>query len=271
MDSIPQLVVSDLDGTFLMPDGTVSDTSRDVLARARDAGLRVVFATGRPPRWLQVLEGLPMVDPYVVASNGALLWDLAAGEAVRRHDVPGEIALEVVAELLSALGDVTFAVEQGLRFGFEPAYQWGLTRAETEGDQRFFCAPVDELCAEPFVKLLVQCRSRDAETLAALAAPVVGDRLTVTHSAFDGLGLLEVSAPGVTKAAMLDEYATSLGIAPSSVAAFGDMPNDLDMLRWAGHPHVMEVAHPALDGLEAVRIGSNASSAVAATIATWLT
>ncbi|GAB3702436.1 HAD family hydrolase [Mariniluteicoccus flavus] len=266
----PRLVVSDLDGTFLLPDGSVSEASRAVLARARDAGLRVIFATGRPPRWLDVVAGLPMIDPVVVASNGALLWDLSAGAAVRRHDVPGDVALEVVQELRAAVPGTAFAVEQGLRFGFEANYQTWMNLEDIGGDARFFSAPAETLVTEPFVKLLVQHTALGAEELAAVAGRIVGDRLTVTHSAFGGVGLLEVSAPGVTKATMIDEYATSLDITAAEVAAFGDMPNDLDMLQWAGLPHVMASAHPALAAVPAVQIGSNVDSAVAATIDGWL-
>lgn len=266
----PRLVVSDLDGTFLLPDGSVSDASRATLARAAEQGLRVIFATGRPPRWLGVLDGLPMVDPVVVASNGALLWHLGERRALRRVDVPGDAAAAVVTDVRQVVPDVAFACEQGVRFGFEEAYVSGMGIDDIDGDDRFFQAPAEQLVTEPFVKLLVQSPSLDAETLAARVSPVVGGRLTVTHSAFGGFGLLELSAPGITKAATLDTYAAGLGIAPADVAAFGDMPNDLDMLRWAGHPYVMETCHPELASLHAERIGCNSESAVAATIEEWL-
>ena len=47
-----RLVASDLDGTLVRSDGTVSDRSRTALRRAAEAGLVVAFVTGRPPRWL---------------------------------------------------------------------------------------------------------------------------------------------------------------------------------------------------------------------------
>ena len=46
------LVATDLDGTLLRPDTTVSAFTVDTLARARAAGLPVVVVTGRPPRWI---------------------------------------------------------------------------------------------------------------------------------------------------------------------------------------------------------------------------
>jgi hydroxymethylpyrimidine pyrophosphatase-like HAD family hydrolase len=90
--------------------------------------------------------------------------------------------------------------------------------------------------------------------------------LAATHSSPDR-PLVEVSAAGVSKAATLAALCERLGIAPDEVAAFGDMPNDLEMLAWVGMPYVMAHAHPDLLALtDTVVIGSNADSAVGATI-----
>ena len=50
----------------------------------------------------------------------------------------------------------------------------------------------------------------------------------------------------MTKATGLAEVAADLGVDAADVVAFGDMPNDLEMLRWAGHGVAMGNAHPAL-------------------------
>jgi hydroxymethylpyrimidine pyrophosphatase-like HAD family hydrolase len=61
-----------------------------------------------------------------------------------------------------------------------------------------------------------------------------------------GHGLIEISAPGITKGSGLARLAGQLGIAPAEVVALGDMPNDLPMLQWAGHGVAMANAHPAV-------------------------
>ncbi len=58
--------------------------------------------------------------------------------------------------------------------------------------------------------------------------------------------LLEISAAGVTKATTLAVLCEDLGIAPDEVIAFGDMPNDLAMLAWAGTSYAMADAHPTV-------------------------
>ncbi len=94
--------------------------------------------------------------------------------------------------------------------------------------------------------------------------------MTATHSQLRDYGLVEISAPGVTKASMLRRFCARLGVRARHVAAFGDMPNDVDMLSWAGMPHIVANAHPALHALDFPVVGSNAESGVGRAILNWL-
>jgi hydroxymethylpyrimidine pyrophosphatase-like HAD family hydrolase len=73
---------------------------------------------------------------------------------------------------------------------------------------------------------------------------VVQCRLVITWSS--ATALLEISAPGVTKASTLELLCADLGVGPAEVVAFGDMPNDLPMLAWAGTSYAMANAHPTV-------------------------
>ncbi|HMT86661.1 MAG TPA: HAD hydrolase family protein, partial [Arachnia sp.] len=75
---IPKLIATDLDGTFLSPDESVSQLNSEAVLAAQEAGITVLFATGRPVRWLEVIRGLPGAHPTVIASNGAALYDAHA-------------------------------------------------------------------------------------------------------------------------------------------------------------------------------------------------
>ncbi len=74
-----------------------------------------------------------------------------------------------------------------------------------------------------------------------MAREVVGDEALATYA---GSPCLEMSAPGVHKAAALAALCARLGIPSAEVVAFGDMPNDITMLRWAGYGVAMANAHP---------------------------
>ncbi|MBA8795783.1 hypothetical protein FHX74_003424 [Friedmanniella endophytica] len=272
-DRPPKLIVSDLDGTFLSPDGTVSPLNAEAVRAAEGAGITVMFATGRPIRWLTPVADLPGVHPLVIASNGAVLYDLARREIVDQQLIAVAAAADAVAEIRTALPDVAFGVETGEEVGYEEHYQ--LTHrldAGTAGGSTPWVSrgrAEDLVRAGDFVKLLVQHPELSADALVAELRTLVGDRLTVTHSVLSGRALAEVSALGVSKATMLARHAARLGIEPADVAGFGDMPNDADLLGWVGRPHVMADAHPTLDGL-GLRIGSNADSAVGRVLLGWV-
>ena len=211
---------------------------------AAEHGIPMVFATGRPIRWLDAIRHLDGLHPTVVASNGAMLYDASTDEILDLVPIDPQVALEVTERVRALVPAAAFAVEQGRGFGFEPGYvMWD----DAEDDPAVFTAPiVDLVAAAPFVKLLVKSETMPSDELAAAIADDVADRLTITHSAFGSTGLLEISAPGVSKASMLASYCDRLGIEAADVVAFGDMPNDLEMLTWSGQPYAMTNAHPLL-------------------------
>jgi Cof subfamily protein (haloacid dehalogenase superfamily) len=263
----PKLIVSDLDGTFLSPNGTVSDRNLAAVAAAERAGIPVVFATGRPIRLLDPIRGLRRTHATVIASNGAVTYDIGRELVLSISPISRDLAAQAFADLRAMVTGVAFGVETGTRAGYEPAYLvYDGDVFNIRDDPHRFVGELAELVADgEFVKLLVLREDGNVDELTDQVRSVLGDRLVVTHSS-PARALVEVSAAGVSKAATLAALCERLGIAPEEVAAFGDMPNDLEMLRWVGMPHVMAHAHRDLLALDAVVIGSNADSAVGATI-----
>src|SRR3954447_7755329 len=266
---VPQLIVTDLDGTFLSPDGTVSELNRAAVRAAQEVGIPVLIATGRPVRWLEVIRDLPGAHPTVIASNGAVLYDLGTRSMLARLCVDTEVALAAVGRIRAALPAAAFGFESGAGFGYEPAYRtWPV---DTVLDPAMFTGSAEEIVRrEPFVKMLVQDRTLSPDQLLEEVRTVVGNTLTVTHSATHDFGLVEVSGPGVSKASMLQRCCRQLGVDPAAVAAFGDMPNDLDMLTFAGMPHVVANAHPLLLTGRYATVPGNNQSGVGRTILRWV-
>jgi Cof subfamily protein (haloacid dehalogenase superfamily) len=261
----PLLIVSDLDGTFLSPDGSVSEQNSAAVLAAQAVGIPVIFATGRPVRWLDVIKDLPGAHPTVIASNGAALYDLGAGELVERICIDPEAALAAVRTIREQVPDASFAFESGTRFGYEPSY--GTWPADDGTDPALFSGPAEEVVyTEEFVKMLVQSPSVPPDRLLDRVREAVGRSLTATHSQTRDFGLVEISAYGVSKASMLKRFAAQLGIDASRVAAFGDMPNDVDMLSWAGMSFVVANAHTALIDLDFRVVPGNDQSGVGKTI-----
>ena len=93
------------------------------------------------------------------------------------------------------------------------------------------------------VKFLAKSRTRNPDDFMAAVAADLAHLVSVTHSAV-GVSLLEMAHVEVDKSVALHAYARSLGIGPRQVIAFGDMPNDAQMLSWAGHGYAMASGHP---------------------------
>ena len=189
----PKLIATDMDGTLLRSDDTVSDATLAELERWRDDGVPVVLATGRPPRWMLKMREL-LRHGTAVCCNGAVLLDLAAFEVLHEEPLSPEILQEVTAELRRHQPGTWFAVEYGLEFRHEPVYKprWDVDAPGVE------VATLDEMVTAPVAKLLARHEDLARDEFLALVESVVGDRATVTHSSSDALA--EISAPGVTKA-----------------------------------------------------------------------
>ncbi|GAB3645992.1 Cof-type HAD-IIB family hydrolase [Streptomyces sparsus] len=262
----PRLIATDLDGTLLHDDKTVSDRTVAALAAAERAGIEVFFVTGRPARWMDVVSDHVHGHGLAICANGAAVVDLHQGRrivGVRELDVPG--ALSVVAALRAATPGVSFAVERTGGIHYEPDYPPFFE------DPGAAIAPVAKLLAgdsahadQPVLKLLAHHRTLDPDVFLDRARQVAGTYASFTRSSPSAL--LEISGPGVSKAGTLAHCCAERGITAEEVVAFGDMPNDLEMLNWAGTAYAMSNAHPAVLAATPHRTLSNNEDGVAAVI-----
>jgi Cof subfamily protein (haloacid dehalogenase superfamily) len=252
----PRVVATDLDGTLLRTDGSISARSRKALALAEAAGATVIFVSGRPPRWVDELADTIGSHGLAICANGALVYDVANRVVVDQQALPTEVAIQVAQALRTAIPGVVFAVERRLEFGREPAYEssWPLPAGAVEGR-------LEELVVEPVAKLLARHEELDPEEFKARAAEVVGSLAEATHSSPSAL--LEISAVGVSKATTLARLCAERGFAAAEVVAFGDMPNDVPMLSWAGTSYAVANAHPDAAAVADHRCGSNDDDGVA--------
>jgi HAD superfamily hydrolase (TIGR01484 family) len=240
MKLVPLVVATDLDGTIVRSDGTISTRTRDALVMAAEAGATVVIVTGRPPRWMHPIAEQTGHHGLAVCANGALVYDLRTETIVESHPLGVDVARELVASLRAAIPGLGFAVETvELEFGHEPAYRprWPTV------DAGAVVADLETLLSRPLAKLLARHEGLDSDELLRRARAVVDEATaTMTHSSRDGL--LEISAAGISKATTLAEVVQRNGHSAADVVAFGDMPNDLPMLAWAGHSVAVANAHP---------------------------
>lgn len=270
----PLLVASDIDGTFIDSRERVTRRLREAVVRMLRHGTPLVLATGRPPRWLYpVVEQLP-VKPLCVCANGALVYDSARDDIIFSRTLDCDVLHDVVRLARAAtesIGGIGVAVERAGTSAHDPAEE--LFVVTERYDHAWESAEhgelsEDEVLAEPATKLLLRNSAVSSDLLCDLVAPVVDAEVAhVTYSMPDGL--IEVSAPGVTKRAGLEFVADLVGAEPKDVVCFGDMPNDIEMVSWAGHGVAMGNAHDALKAAADEVTTSNDDDGVARVLERW--
>lgn len=263
-DWTPRLVASDMDGTLLRSDDTVSEATVAELDRWRGAGVPFVLATGRPPRWMHRIRDV-LGSGTAVCCNGAVLLELESMEIVDEAPLEPGTLQAITAELRVRQPSTWFAVEHGWEFRHEPVYRprWDV---DVPG---VAVATLEEMVAAPAAKLLARHESMTPDAFVELIDEIVGDLATVTHSSTDALA--EISAPGVTKATGLARVAERHGLGPGDVVVFGDMPNDIAAFEWVrdggGRAVAMAHAHPDLLAVATDVTGGNDEDGVAAFLA----
>jgi Cof subfamily protein (haloacid dehalogenase superfamily) len=243
------LVATDLDGTLLRSDETISPRTRAALTAATTAGAAHIVATGRSVAWTRhILDDLGYRG-LAVCGQGAQLYHAGEHRLLTTVTLDRTLARQAVALLETELGTRlgVAANRDGLDgevvmddlFWDHASTAW---RAPTNG------APVrprhatdrDELWSEPLIKIYLHDPARTDDELATAARELLGHAVQLVVS---GEQLVELLPLGLTKATGLSMAARRLGVTAAGTIAFGDMPNDIPMLRWSAHGVAMARAH----------------------------
>ncbi|MEU1276985.1 Cof-type HAD-IIB family hydrolase [Streptomyces sp. NPDC005805] len=266
LSTVPRLIATDLDGTLLRDDNSVSDRTVAALAAAEEAGIEVFFVTGRPARWMDVVSDHVHGHGLAICGNGAAVVDLHdGGRLIQVRDLPRSTALDVVQALRDAVPGTSFAVELSTGIHYEPEYppfhlDPGATVATAE--KLLYEEKPEE--AAPVLKLLAHHTELTPDGFLTAARVAAGGHASITRSS--PTALLEVSGLGVSKASTLALCCAERGISADEVVAFGDMPNDVEMLSWAGTSYAMGNAHPDVVAAASGRTVANNEDGVAVVI-----
>lgn len=266
----PELIASDVDGTLLDDDDTITPRTLAAVAAAVAAGVHFVLATGRPPRWVRPVVDALGFAPIAVCANGAVIYDPAADRVISARTLSAERLTELAEIVAHTIPGAGLAVERiGERahdaatpqFISSPGYEhaW-LNPDNTE-------VSLADLLSAPAIKLLVRQVGAASADLALALTGEIGDLGEVSFSTDDGL--VEIVPPGITKATGIAELIEPLGIGLDDVVAFGDMPNDLPMLLRAGHGVAMGNAHPAVLAAAAEVTAPNTDDGLARVLERW--
>ena len=258
-----KLISLDLDGTLLDPAGQITQASRDAIAQARQAGVRVVLNTGRPiPEAIRFAREAGC-DDLLSCLGGAALVDWEEERVLRRFDLPKPVGRKVLELCLGREIELMIFAEENIlmdRFSGAslrrtypfPAFhenalelddpvgymrERGICLTKIHGDWNPGNYPLEELAALPGV------------TLTAAS----------DHD-------FELVPEGVDKGRALAELAGMYGLTVEECAAVGDSDNDMAMLRAARLPIAMGNASPTVKAAAKWVAGTNADDGVAGAI-----
>jgi len=239
---LPKLVATDLDGTLVRSDDTVSAYTHEVLDRVRAAGIRIVGATGRGPRLTELTRNDIRAADFLVMAHGGWILDQLDGTYLRQARLSGTMLDRLLADMEAEVGPLTVMVEALEHAG---APLWG-TRAPNwryevtvEERTRAECLTCD------VIKAYACSADQTVDDLLDAARRIVAPHVASVTQA--GLNVVEICPPNVDKGTGLAIVAEAVGVDPADVLVFGDMPNDLPMFAWAGwHRVAVANAHPAV-------------------------
>ncbi|MFI5805626.1 HAD family hydrolase [Streptomyces sp. NPDC051561] len=253
-----KLVATDLDGTLLRADETVSQRTRDALVAATEAGAAHIVVTGRSVAWTKhIFEDLGY-EGLAVCGQGAQVYHAGEQRLLTSVTLDRQLAGLALAKIEAEIGPLALAAS---RDGIDGAVLIGPGYRVQEGPLPYvpFTDPA-EVWAEPLTKMYIQHPGLSDDDLAKVARQTVGNLVDVVMA---GEGVVELLPLGLSKATGLSLAARRLKVKAAETIAFGDMPNDIPMFGWAGHGVAMANAHDALKAVANEITASNEDDGIA--------
>ncbi|MEV0090587.1 HAD family hydrolase [Streptomyces sp. NPDC050738] len=236
-----KLIATDLDGTLLRSDDTVSARTRDALAAVTAAGAAHIVVTGRSVAWTRhILDDLGY-EGLAVCGQGAQVYHAGEHRLLTSVTLDRQLAGIALAKIEAEVGPLALAAS---RDGIDGDVLVGPGYVVQEGPLPV--VPFDdlaELWAAPLNKVYVQHPGLSDDALAQVAQESAGGLVDVVMA---GAGVVELLPLGLSKATGLSLAARRLKVTPAETIAFGDMPNDIPMFGWAAYGVAMANAHASL-------------------------
>ncbi|MFI5567951.1 HAD family hydrolase [Streptomyces sp. NPDC051740] len=255
-----RLIATDLDGTLLRDDHSVSRRTRDALAAATAAGAAHIVVTGRAVPWTRpILDDLGY-EGLAVCGQGAQVYDAGAHRLLTSVTLDRQLAGVALAKIEAETGPLYLAASRDGLDGevlVGPGYEVvGALPATPFTD-------ASDLWTAPLNKLYIQHPTLTSDELADAATRAAGGFVTVTMA---GEGIVELLPLGLSKATGLSLAARRLGMKAAETIAFGDMPNDIPMFAWSAHSVAMANAHEELKAVADEVTTSNEEDGIAAVL-----
>ncbi|MER6984839.1 HAD family hydrolase [Streptomyces carpinensis] len=259
-----RLIATDLDGTLLRSDESVSLRTREALGAATAAGAAHIVVTGRAVPWTRhILDDLGY-DGLAVCGQGAQVYHAGEHRLLTSVTLDRQLAGVALAKIEAEVGPLYLAAS---RDGLDGEVLVGPGYALTGTLPATPFTDASDLWSAPLNKIYVQHPTLSDDELAEVALQAAGGFVSVTMA---GEGIVELLPLGLSKATGLSLAARRLGLKAADTLAFGDMPNDIPMFAWAAHGVAMANAHEELKAVADEMTASNEEDGIAVVLERFL-
>ena len=241
-----RLLATDIDGTLLNPQFSISEGDLAALRRAHAAGIEIVLVTGRRHSFALPIAKQLGFDLWLISSNGAVTRSLS-GETFHRDLMPTETCRRLCGAMQEFRGNtvLTFDKETKGAIVLEHLDELGPSiRRWLEKNMEYieFVVPIEKaLVTDPVQAMFCGSMERMSQALRALEAAEMNGLVTVLRTEYPArdLSMIDVLNAGCSKGHALERWAKYRGFGRDEVMAVGDNHNDVEMLEFAGHPVIM--------------------------------
>ncbi|GMO19173.1 MAG: Cof-type HAD-IIB family hydrolase [Spirochaetaceae bacterium] len=234
------LIVTDLDGTLLLPDSTLGKKTVSVIKACKKRSLKIMLATGRSLLSAEDYRKELELEGPMIYYNGAELVDMPSGRCLSLNTLPNEVA--IFCTQLAREYNIHFHVywtdkknvTEEILFSESPSASSEIYTDRT-GLHFNYGDLIDKLNAENHpdcIKGLFIAQETLLEELRSKILSRFGSAINIVKSAST---FLEVLNSGASKGAALQQSLSFFNISREAVLAFGDEENDITMLQTAGY------------------------------------
>ncbi|HET9305587.1 MAG TPA: Cof-type HAD-IIB family hydrolase [Candidatus Sulfotelmatobacter sp.] len=241
-----RLLATDIDGTLLNPQFSISEGDLAALRRAHAAGIEIVLVTGRRHSFALPIAKQLGFDLWLISSNGAVTRSLS-GETFHRDMMPLDTCRRLCGAMKKFRGNtvLTFDKETKGAIVLEHLDELGPSiRRWLEKNMEYieFVVPIEKaLVTDPVQAMFCGTMERMTLALRALESAGMDGQVTVLRTEYPArdLSMIDVLNAGCSKGHALERWAKYRGFRRDQVMAVGDNHNDVEMLEFAGHPVIM--------------------------------
>ncbi|HAL48847.1 MAG: Cof-type HAD-IIB family hydrolase [SAR202 cluster bacterium] len=243
-----RLVALDIDGTIRSDEHPISDRTREVIDRVREAGAAVTLATGRTFKSavrqtaelnittpIATFQGAQVSEPV----SGDVLWHMPLTQPMTRTAIAALDGWDV--QVMGYRGDAVFVSEMT---------DWSSGYGKRNGVEVNEVGDLAAYSANEMTRLVAKGDDDVIESLETALRSQFDSDLYVTRSLSY---FCEILHPEGGKDKALDWLCGHLGIETRATLVFGNGYNDIPMLQWGGHSVAVGGAVPqALEAADVV-------------------